>query len=457
MICFGLVSLAAFAAYGTPFFRRAAPLAGGERTSRISHLPARVSHGHAAFQDACELCHTKPYGGVTNDACDACHRAGLDDADDVHPESKLDDPRHADRAAHLDARACVTCHQEHVPERTRQGGVTVAADFCSVCHADIGVERPSHAGFAASGCAQGGCHHFHDDRALYEAFLRKHLDEPDTFAVALVATRTPAAEDPAAPRALRLADADGPPDAMRDPAVQRDWAATVHAREGVNCTGCHTDAGKSAWSGPVDDGVCARCHGDEARGFSRGQHGISAAAGLGPVRVASADLPMRADAKGRRLGCTSCHGAHGFDPERAAVEACLGCHDDEHSRAYRASRHALLRDAERSGRGEAGSGVSCATCHMPRAMHAGGAAAHARVAHDQNENLRPRDKMLRGVCMSCHGLGFSIDALADEALTTRCFNGRPAVHVPSLEMAERRVRRPPQSGGATGIGGESRP
>jgi hypothetical protein len=61
------------------------------------------------------------------------------------------------------------------------------------------------------------------------------------------------------------------------------------------------------------------------------------------------------------------------------------------------------------------------------------------VDHDQNANLRPRDKMLRTVCLSCHGLGFSIDALADGDLVDRSFNGRPSVHVPSLDMAERRA------------------
>ena len=55
--------------------------------------------------------------------------------------------------------------------------------------------------------------------------------------------------------------------------------------------------------------------------------------------------------------------------------------------------------------------------------------------------LRPNDKMLRSVCMSCHGLGFSIDALADPEMTRRNFNGRPGRHVTSLEMAEKRLKK----------------
>ncbi len=47
--------------------------------------------------------------------------------------------------------------------------------------------------------------------------------------------------------------------------------------------------------------------------------------------------------------------------------------------------------------------------------------------------------MLRPVCLSCHGLQFSIDALADEALIERNFTGMPAVHIRSLEMARERL------------------
>ena len=84
--------------------------------------------------------------------------------------------------------------------------------------------------------------------------------------------------------------------------------------------------------------------------------------------------------------------------------------------------------------------VSCATCHLPREVVRADDAA--RVQHDPSANLRPPDKMLRTVCLSCHGLGFSIDALADTDLVARCFNGRPTVHVESLSMVA--LRRPPE-------------
>jgi hypothetical protein len=44
--------------------------------------------------------------------------------------------------------------------------------------------------------------------------------------------------------------------------------------------------------------------------------------------------------------------------------------------------------------------------------------------------------MIRPVCMNCHGLGFSIDALADPALINNNFSGQPSIHIESMDMAE---------------------
>ncbi|MNF16326.1 hypothetical protein D3C80_2193010 [compost metagenome] len=43
--------------------------------------------------------------------------------------------------------------------------------------------------------------------------------------------------------------------------------------------------------------------------------------------------------------------------------------------------------------------------------------------------------MIRTTCISCHGLGFSIDALADKTLIDNNFKGMPARHVKSIDMA----------------------
>jgi predicted CXXCH cytochrome family protein len=124
---------------------------------------------------------------------------------------------------------------------------------------------------------------------------------------------------------------------------------------------------------------------------------------------------MHAAAAGRELGCTSCHDAHASDTRRAATDACVGCHADDHSRAFPGTPHAAA-------------GVTCATCHMP-----GG-------EHNQNDNLRPSSKMVRTVCLDCHTMDLTLDALADAALVRRNFDGPPAVHVRSLEMVEAREK-----------------
>ena len=58
--------------------------------------------------------------------------------------------------------------------------------------------------------------------------------------------------------------------------------------------------------------------------------------------------------------------------------------------------------------------------------------------HNQNDNLRPNEKMARSVCLDCHGLQFTLDALADPALIRRNFSGPSAVHVESIEWVVKR-------------------
>jgi hypothetical protein len=63
------------------------------------------------------------------------------------------------------------------------------------------------------------------------------------------------------------------------------------------------------------------------------------------------------------------------------------------------------------------------------------------VNHNQNDVLRPNEKMIRPVCLQCHSLDFSIDALADKALIENNFSGKPSVHIPSIDWALKRVEK----------------
>ena len=417
------------------------------------YLIGEATHGHYQIELACNACHGEAFAGMPalQKSCVRCHGEELKAVEDSHPKSKFTDPRNADLLAVLDARLCVTCHREHQQERTRAMGVTLPDDYCFRCHQDIGEDRPSHRELAFNTCASAGCHNFHDNSALYEDFLIKHLDEPDTVSQARVMERNyseflrETATQPVA--ALGLADQDAPAGVAFDLKVARDWARTAHAGAGVNCSDCHRPKGADgktmAWRDKPAYSVCTRCHEGEVQGFTGGRHGMRLAQELPAMRPALARQPMKPDAHDRALGCASCHEAHGFNTRRAAVDACLGCHDDRHTLAYKDSPHFRAWQAEREGRAAPGTGVSCATCHLPREAHREQGRQRVRVQHNQNLNLRPNEKMIRGVCMSCHGLGFSIDALADEALIKNNFNGRPARAVESLEWAKRRMKSKP--------------
>jgi hypothetical protein len=398
--------------------------------ARRIYLPGPTTAGHHQIELECGACHTRAFSDRESfqEACVRCHADELEAADDSHPERKFTDPRNADRVARLDARYCVTCHREHRPEITSSMGLSLPADYCYRCHQTVAEERPSHAGMAFETCAAAGCHNFHDNRALYEDFLVRHLDD----APQLSPQRNPARSARESRGPLLGKDADAHSSLKRTQAALEQWEASAHARGGVNCSGCHGGAAaEPAWRDAVSSERCGTCHEAEKTAFDRSRHGMKAANGLGAMRVGDARLAMQPSARDRIVGCTSCHGEHGFDTRRAAVDACLECHADSHSRAYRSSRHAALWAQDPSGE----SGASCATCHLPRLRE--GERVH--VHHNQNDTLRPNEKMARPVCMSCHGLDFTLAALADTALIERNFAGAPAARSPSVALVRQRL------------------
>jgi predicted CXXCH cytochrome family protein len=415
------------------------------REDKTVYLPGETSHGHYQIEQSCESCHRES-GAVRSSTCLECHAEELELADDSHPVSKFLDPRNAQLLEVLDARECGTCHSEHRAAATEPGGATIPRDFCFACHADIAEERPTHAGLDHAGCQQSGCHNFHDNRALDEEFLLQHLREPALKGDATV------------PRAsVRLGDA-GPSiarmdDAEDDPRAVVDWPSSAHALVGVRCEGCHVET-QGAQRSRVDERVCSECHEGETLGFRAGHHGMRLAAGLSPMRPALARLPMKPTAYQRELGCHSCHEAHAYDRRSASVASCLGCHDDAHSRAYQGSPHALALDAELRGKASPGSGVSCATCHLPAQPNRAGELA---IEHNQNDNLRPNEKMVRSVCVHCHGVEFSLAALADQNAIVSNFRAPPRLPIDSMRWVTardtaraRRVERRKGASSATG-------
>jgi hypothetical protein len=234
------------------------------------------------------------------------------------------------------------------------------------------------------------------------------------------------------------ADAHDGPAEVVDEAIVISWAASTHATAGVNCSTCHESGDSSGWSDAVALQKCSECHKHESEGFLSGRHGMRLAVGLEPMRPEQARLPMQKAAAHRELTCNACHPAHDYNTRVAAVDACLACHNDPHTLAYQDSPHFALWQAELEGGAPAGSGVSCATCHLPRIEHDD---AVVRVEHNQNDNLRPNEKMVRTVCAACHGLQYTLDALVDRSLIESNFAAAPTRHVESVEMAHQWLNR----------------
>lgn len=402
-------------------------------------LPGETTHGHYQIEMSCDECHTA-FMGVKQDSCVRCHGEELERAQDAHPASKFSDPTDKHMLEKVDATQCIACHAEHNPDATHTMGVTLPTDYCAFCHEDVGENRASHAGLGFDTCADAGCHNFHDNRALYERFLRDHVDEPDHLPTQKVPELT---GTKALGPALNEADHDAPAHVSLEGDLLSNWLADAHAKKGVNCSDCHSpgstgeDTGTKDWIAKPDHQVCASCHADQTKGWSMGRHGMRVAAGLSSMQPGMARLDMHAGAAHQNLSCNSCHKAHRYDTQWAAADACLQCHTDAHSLAYKNSGHFRLWEREQRGELPAGHGVSCATCHMPRTREGDGPVT---VQHNQNDNLRPNEKMIRSSCMNCHGVGFSLDALADPALLASCFNRPSAVHVETMDWVKTRIK-----------------
>jgi len=404
-------------------------ISGGNRSL---FLPGRTSDGHHQIELACDACHT-PFGGVRQEACLECHQAELAAAEDSHAGSKFADPRNAGDLARLDVRQCITCHIEHRPEITEAMGLTLPVDFCHHCHANVVVERPTHRDMSFDTCASAGCHNYHDNRSLYEDFLVRHGNGlPATIPAALPERKAWILREGVDRLPLTAGDADRTTSAT--PELIDAWAGSAHASAAVACSDCHRSQG-SLWADHPSDRVCGSCHELEPQGFVAGKHGMRRSADFNPMTPSQARLPMQPDSMSRTLNCGACHDVHAVNVRHAAVDACLSCHADEHSLAYSGSPHFRLWQAVLSSEGEPGSGVSCASCHLPRERRRVAGEDRIVVQHNQNANLRPNEKMIRDVCLTCHSLTLAIDALADPDLVRRNFVGLPSRHVRSIDMA----------------------
>ena len=109
------------------------------------------------------------------------------------------------------------------------------------------------------------------------------------------------------------------------------YALTSHGKGGVACRDCHVSQAR------IDDGVCAKCHGEVYRVYKGTTH-----------------------AKGSAANCTDCHDPHKVKTYRELgaaerVAVCARCHTDYMAR-HRWLPHAQLHFKY----------LECSTCHSPR-------------------------------------------------------------------------------------------
>lgn len=401
-------------------------------------LTGETSYGHYQIELECSSCHTKSFNDKEDiqNSCEGCHAKELDRMNDSHPKSKFLDPRNAPLLEQLDARYCVTCHTEHKPEITRASGVTIAADFCFHCHQSIADDRPSHKDFAFNSCADAGCHNYHDNSMLYEDFMLRHLDEPWLLQHATLPARTNLIrwlKKNSDVEPLTTDDHNAPQSLFNDSIINQ-WSQSPHATTAVNCQDCHSKAAEQKPHWELTNS-CTSCHEKQAEQFTASKHGMRLGLGLTPMSPAHARLDTeRSDVT---MTCSSCHNPHTLDVTEAAVDSCLNCHKDEHSLNYKQSAHFELWQKEVSGEIAEGEGVTCASCHLPRTKKG----KKVTVDHNQSAYMRPSNKMLRKVCMNCHGMEFSLSALVDEDLVNNNFSSSPDMSLKTIELLKQRLEK----------------
>lgn len=389
-------------------------------------MSGELTNGHHQMENSCESCHRAPFEGVDQGVCLSCHQQDLIEAKDTHAVSIFKWlPERKKQLELVNVGQCALCHMEHKPDLNQAMGVTVSNRFCESCHARVTQKHASHSGFSFDTCV--GCHNFHDNTALNQKFLKQSRHQETTFLSANLPTQSNSLttlDDNLAP----AISSDAPSHFPGTDKINQEWLRSDHAQGKINCSGCHqsNSTDEKSWNIAVKRAVCAECHSAEEQAFLRGRHGMKNQIGLPPMHSQEARISVTKDSHTQPpLDCQSCHKSHLYDTQTAAVEGCLECHNDSHSLGYQKSQHYQLWQAEQKGDNTPGSGVSCASCHFPRLPHDGPELGKIKVVHNPNFNLRPNQKMVNSVCNHCHGVIFSLDALADQRLIQNNFQGVP--------------------------------
>lgn len=223
-------------------------------------------------------------------------------------------------------------------------------------------------------------------------------------------------------------------DAQSLETINQDWKGSLHALNDVNCSSCHEDQKTKEFVAKPTGESCKTCHEDAVDTFLLGKHGIRLLEGQTPLQPSMARLPMKEEAHDKLMTCNTCHDVHSVKTIPAATDACLSCHNDQHSLNYENSKHAELFAADRNLPRPSGESVSCATCHLPRHTVTSGEAEVAHVNHNNTYTLLPRDRMVQEVCMNCHGVEYSYNSIFDDELVEANFDKAPTESMETFEL-----------------------
>lgn len=233
-----------------------------------------------------------------------------------------------------------------------------------------------------------------------------------------------------------LASASSVDQALIDETTQL-WQGSAHAMNDINCSSCHQNSDTKEFVSHPTGESCKSCHEQAVDTFLLGKHGIRLLEGQSPLTPAMARLPMKAEAHDKAMTCNSCHDVHSVNTVHASTDACLTCHNDNHSLNYQNSRHAELFDADRSLPRPSENSVSCATCHLPRHESETvtvGDRPTSLVNHNNTYTLLPRDRMVGEVCMNCHGVEYSYNSIFDDELVEANFDRPPTQELETFDL-----------------------
>ena len=212
--------------------------------------------------------------------------------------------------------------------------------------------------------------------------------------------------------------------------INQQWQGSAHALADINCSSCHQNQETKAFVAKPTEESCRSCHESSVDTFLLGKHGIRTLEGMSPLTPAMAHLPMQGSSLSKPMNCNTCHNVHTVNTYEASVDSCLTCHSDNHSLNYRNSPHAkVFQEIGILPRPNSDS-VTCATCHLPREV----SGDSVLVNHNNTYTLKPRDRMVKEVCMNCHGVEHAFNSIFDDELVEANFARPPNRELPTFQL-----------------------